>query len=138
MRIIQSIAVSAFASLSFSFAAGQTIMTLRVDAREAPRKILHVQERITGASGALTLFYPKWIPGEHGPTGPIADLVGIKVIAGTDTLPGRRDLVEMFAIHTDVPAGTKELAVNFDFILPPGREGFSSAASSTAQLLVLR
>ncbi len=29
--------------------------------------------------GPLTLLYPKYLPGEHGPTGPIADLAGLVI-----------------------------------------------------------
>ncbi len=49
------------------------------DASEAPRKILHAQLRIPAKPGTLTLYYPKRIPGEHGPTGPITDLMGLKL-----------------------------------------------------------
>ena len=47
---------------------------LSVDAREAPRRILHARLQVPVKPGPLTLLYPKWIPGEHGPTGPIASL----------------------------------------------------------------
>ena len=55
---------------------------LTVDASEAPRKILHTHEVIPVRPGALTLLYPKWIPGEHGPTGPVIDVAGIRITAG--------------------------------------------------------
>ncbi len=48
-------------------------LTLAVDATEAPRKIFHAKEAIPVTPGTATLYFPKWIPGEHGPTGPIAD-----------------------------------------------------------------
>src|ERR1043166_370890 len=49
-------------------------ITLAVDASEAPRKIFHAKLQIPASVGTLTLNYPKWLPGEHGPTGPIQDL----------------------------------------------------------------
>ncbi len=112
-------------------------ISLHIDATDSPRNILHVRESITGVSGAVTLFYPKWIPGEHAPTGPIADVVSLKISADGKPLHWRRDLVEMYAIHCDVPASDSPLDVLFDFILPPTARGFSSAASSTPGLLVL-
>ncbi len=112
-------------------------ITLAVDATEAPRKILHARETISVRPGALTLLYPKWIPGEHGPTGPVVDVVGVKIVARNNTLSWRRDLENMYAIHCEVPAGVNAIDVSFDFILPPNAKGFSSGASSTAQLLVL-
>ena len=52
--------------------AQSTPITLSVDLTDAPRKILHATETIPVQPGPLTLVYPEWIPGEHGPTGPIA------------------------------------------------------------------
>ena len=56
-------------------------ITLAVDASDAPRKIFHAQLTIPAAPRTLTLYYPKWIPGEHGPTGPIQNLAGLKFVA---------------------------------------------------------
>ncbi|MGA7159598.1 MAG: M61 family peptidase [Bacteroidota bacterium] len=112
-------------------------ITLTVDATESPRKILHSRESITVAPGQLTLFYPKWIPGEHGPTGPVIDMAGLKITGSGKPIGWRRDLEEMFAIHCEIPSGIDQIDVAFDFILPPQAEGFSSGASSTAELLVL-
>jgi len=55
---------------------------LQVDATDAPRKILHARLNIPAQAGPLTLLYPKWIPGEHGPNRPISDLTGLKMSAG--------------------------------------------------------
>ena len=93
------------------------VITLSVDATQAPRKLLHSRETIAVKAGPLTLLYPKWIPGEHGPTGPVADVVGPAAHRRRDaTLPWRRDLIEMYALHCDVPAGAGALEVVFDFL----------------------
>src|SRR5277367_5721200 len=63
------------------FGANIPTITLSVDASEAPRKIFHAQLRIPAKPGTLTLYYPKWIPGDHGPDGPITDLTGLKFSA---------------------------------------------------------
>ena len=110
---------------------------LEVDAREAPRKILHAKLVIRAAPGPLTLLYPKWLPGEHGPTGPIADLAGLKITAGGRVLPWTRDAVEMYAILCDVPAGASSVEVALDYLSPAGSNGFSSGASATSQLAVI-
>lgn len=112
-------------------------INLAVDATEAPRKILHVRESISVQAGQLTLLYPEWIPGEHGPTGPVVDVAGLKITVADSALPWRRDLVNMYAIHCNVPGGVATHNVVFDYLLPPNTEGFSSAASSSAQLLLL-
>ena len=51
-------------------------ITLSVDLTDAPRKVLHATETIPVQPGPLTLVYPEWIPGEHGPTGPIINQAG--------------------------------------------------------------
>jgi predicted metalloprotease with PDZ domain len=112
-------------------------ITLQVDATDAPRKILHARMQFPVHPGPLTLLYPKWIPGEHEPDGPITDLSGLKMSTLGKPVSWRRDDVDMFAFHVEVPAGASQLEVALDFLMPPSSSGFSSAASATAQLLVL-
>jgi len=120
-----------------TFVMASSSITLAVDASESNRNLLHARESIAVEPGELTLFYPKWIPGEHGPTGPIADLVNLKISANGSTLHWRRDLVEMYAVDCEVPRSVTSVEVSFDFILPPTKRGYSSAASSTPGLLML-
>src|SRR5215475_14371728 len=80
-------------------------ITLHVDATQAPRKIFYAEMSIPATPGPLTLVYPKWIPGEHGPTGPITDLAGLKITAGGRPIDWKRDAVEMYAFHVTVPPG---------------------------------
>ena len=63
-----------------SRAATPPIVTLSLDATTAPRKIFHATLRIPTSGGELTLYYPKWIPGEHAPDGPVIDLAGLKLV----------------------------------------------------------
>ena len=107
-----SIAIILFLASVSAFA--QTAMTLTVDATDAARNIVHSKLTIPVKPGPLTLFYPKWIPGEHSPTGPINDLVGLKLSAGGKMIPWRRDDVEMFAFHCDIPQGATLLDVTLD------------------------
>src|SRR5439155_24790199 len=93
------------ALISFASAAFATPITLRLDATEAPRKIYHAQLTIPASPGSMTLFYPKWIPGEHAPTGPITDLAGLRISSGGQNVVWKRDSVEMFAFHITVPQG---------------------------------
>ncbi|TAM94001.1 MAG: M61 family peptidase [Rhodanobacteraceae bacterium] len=93
-------------------------LTLRVDLTQAPRKIFSVRETIPVQAGPLTLYYPKWISGDHAPDGPITNLAGITFTANGRKLPWRRDLVDMYAIHLEVPAGTTTLDADFDFLSP--------------------
>src|SRR5215510_1591106 len=108
-----------------------------VDATHAPEKILHSQLQIPVSPGELKLVYPKWIPGEHGPTGPIVDLTGVQFFANGQRLTWRRDLVEMYMFHLTIPQGVKTLEARLDLVMPAPPEGFSSGASATAQLDVV-
>jgi predicted metalloprotease with PDZ domain len=110
---------------------------ITVDATEAPRKILHAQLTMPVQPGALTLVYPKWIPGEHGPTGPIDDLTGLVFTANGTEIAWRRDDVDMYAFHLDVPQGTTELEIKLDFLATAGTAGFSAGASTSANLAMI-
>jgi len=108
-----------------------------VDATQAPQKILHAQLQIPVSAGDVKLVLPKWIPGEHGPTGPIADLTGLKFFANGQRLTWRRNLDEMYEFHVTVPQGVTTLEATLDLVMPAPPEGFSSGASATTQLAML-
>jgi predicted metalloprotease with PDZ domain len=126
-----------FGILSALCRAQNAEMKLRVDATDAPRHLLHASMNIPAKPGPMTLLYPEWIPGEHGPTGPIVDLVGLKISAAGKTIAWSRDAVNMYAFHVTVPEGASALDVVFDFITPPETAGFTSGASATTELAVL-
>jgi predicted metalloprotease with PDZ domain len=112
-------------------------ITISVDATEAPRKLFHARLTMPVSPGPLTLVYPEWIPGEHGPTGPIVNLAGLKLTAGGKTIPWRRDEVDMYAFHLEVPAGARELEVALDFLAPTFAGGFTAGASTTSHLAIV-
>lgn len=87
---------------------------LDVDASESFNNVLHVRETIRVKPGPLTLFYPKWIPGEHTPTGTIQEMTNLFITAGGKPLQWKRDDVEMFAFHCEIPAEVSEIEVTFD------------------------
>jgi predicted metalloprotease with PDZ domain len=118
-------------------ALAQTPARVRVDATDVARRLIHVQMTVPAKAGAMTFVYPEWIPGEHGPTGPITNLVGLKIQGGGRAIPWRRDDANMYAFHIDVPAGVSSLEITFDFIPAPESEGFSSGGSTTSKLAVL-
>ena len=100
-RGIAAVIVLALAALVAPAGVGAETMPgtirLAVDARQAPQKILHAHMQIPVQAGPLTLYYPKWIPGEHMPDGPIIQVAGMKFSAGGKAIPWRRDLVEMYS-----------------------------------------
>src|SRR5688500_19284467 len=111
-------------------------MTLAVDATDAARGILHSRMTMPVAAGPATLFYPKWIPGEHGPTGPLTNLVNVQVTAGGKRIAWQRDPLEMYAVHIEVPAGTTSIDVAADFLLPAGGS-FTAGRTATPMLGVI-
>ena len=124
-------------SLSVSATSPPDAITLAVDATDAPRNLFHARLVVPVTAGTLTLFYPEWIPGEHSPTGPIVNLAGLRITALGKPLAWRRDDVDMYAIHVDVPQGVSTLEIALDYLGAVREEGFSAAASATQQLAVI-
>jgi predicted metalloprotease with PDZ domain len=113
-------------------------VTIVVDATTAPRKIFHATLKIPASPGDLTLYYPKWIPGEHAPDGPVIDLAGLKFFAAGKPLKWRRDLLDGFTLHVDVPVGITEVSAELDFLSPATFEGgFSAGSSATDKLAII-
>ncbi len=113
-------------------------VTIAVDATNAPRKIFHATLKIPATPGDLTLYYPKWIPGEHAPDGPVIDLAGLFFRADGKILKWRRDTLDGFTIHVDVPPGVHEVTADLDFLSPAIYEGgFSAGSSATDKLAII-
>ncbi len=92
-------------------------LTLDIDATDVARGIFNVKETIPVArSGHMVLLYPKWIPGKHGPRGEIEKLGGLVIRGNGKVIPWKRDPVDVFAFHVDVPAGVKKLDLSFNFV----------------------
>jgi predicted metalloprotease with PDZ domain len=110
---------------------------LSVDATHAPEKILRATMQIPVKPGPVTLVYPKWIPGEHGPTGPITDVTGLQFFARGQRLTWHRELDDVYAFDLTVPEGATTLDARLDMVMPAPPEGFSSGASATTQLALV-
>ena len=110
--------------------------TVSVDATDCRRGIFHTHLTIAAKAGPLTLVYPKWIPGEHMPTGPITQLAGLYVASNGSELRWSRDLVDPFAFHVDVPAGASSVDVDFDYMSPASTfgGGYGESANATQHL----
>ncbi len=106
--------------LSTSTAAQQRqVISLRVDTTDVGRKLIHSEMEIPVTPGALTLVFPKWIPGEHTPSGPLNNVVWMKFSAGGQPVSWTRDPVDMFAFHLQIPPGAQKLDVALDCALRP-------------------
>ena len=95
-------------------------LVLQVDASDLDRRIFRVKETIPVKPGPLTLLYPRWLPGNHAPTGKISQLAGLKIASGGAPIEWQRDPIEPFAFHLTVPPGASALDVEFQFLSPTG------------------
>lgn len=95
------------------------VLKLDVDASDTARHIFHVRESMPVAgAGPMTLLYPQWLPGNHSPTGQIDKFAGLIVTADGKPVSWRRDPVNVYAFHLDVPQGAKALDLSFQFLSP--------------------
>ena len=117
-------------------AAARPAIQLEVDLRDAPKRRFLVHESVPVKSGKLELRYPKWIPGEHAPSGPLNGVTGITVSANGKVLPWRRDHSEMYEIELDIPTGVETIDLQFQY-LPAGDGQFGGSGSTTPNLLEL-
>jgi predicted metalloprotease with PDZ domain len=93
------------------------IMTLLVDESQAARRIVFVREEIKVQPGLLSLAYPSWIPGEHGPTGPLAQVAGLRIQAAGSDLAWTRDPDNIFVVNVQVPPRVEQITVTFNTLL---------------------
>ena len=135
--ILRSFFLVLLATTSLAGQTNRPPIALSIDLADAPRKILHARLSIPVQPGPLTLVYPQWIPGEHGPTGPIDNLAGIVFTANGQPLAWRRDDVDMFAFHLDVPSGVNTVEAKTDFLATAPPSGFSAGASTSANLTII-
>jgi predicted metalloprotease with PDZ domain len=136
-RLLLMLAASILACGAATPARAGGPITLDVDASEAPRRIIHATLRIPATAGPLILRYPKWIPGEHSPSGPINGLAGLRIAAAGRAVEWRRDSVEMYAFRCVVPRGSDRVEVSLDYLAPVEWKGMSSAPMATAHVAVI-
>jgi predicted metalloprotease with PDZ domain len=103
---------------------------LHVDLTDAPRNIYHAHLRIPVHAGEMALVFPKWIPGNHRPSGPLGGLTGIRMEAAGHALFWERDPVEMYEFHVAVPEGVTVLDVSLDAITLQDSAGSNGPAAS--------
>jgi predicted metalloprotease with PDZ domain len=110
---------------------------IAVDLRDATKYIFHATLEFPVKEGPLTLVYPKWIPGDHAPTGPVRDLTGLKFRAGGKEIPWLRDDVDMYVFHCNIPAAAETLEVSLDYLSPSTAQSAWENSAATSQLAML-
>ncbi|MCO8029213.1 peptidase M61 [Brevundimonas diminuta] len=95
------------------------VIKLHVDATDIDRRLIQVRQTIpVSGPGPLILFYPQWIPGQHGPVGPVANVGGLTFTANGQRLEWVRNTVQPWAYQIQVPAGVSEVDVAFQWLTP--------------------
>jgi predicted metalloprotease with PDZ domain len=94
-------------------------IALSVDIGDVARHVIKVHETIpVQKAGDLALLYPEWVPGDHGPTGPLADVADLVIKSGDHVIDWTRDTVNVHAFHVTVPQGAHSLDVSFEYLSP--------------------
>ncbi len=92
------------------------VIKLAVDATDLDRHIFQVRETIPVTSGPMTLLFPQWLPGNHSPSGPVANLAVAIYCA------------KLFGMELSLPAlfagGVAALAISVGTVGLPGQVSF--------------
>jgi len=107
-------AASLFVSPAF---AQKTPIKITVDLTEAPRKLYHAEIDVPVRPGPVTLLTPEWIPGDHAPNGEANAITGAIFTADGKTLAWRRDDVNLYEFHLEIPAGVTSVHAHLDAII---------------------
>jgi predicted metalloprotease with PDZ domain len=112
-------------------------LEINVDVTDAPRKLFRARLVIPATPGPLTLYYPKWIQGEHQPSGPIIDLSGLKLTAAGKPITWRRDDIDLYAFHCTVPEGADAVEASLEYLIPGDKGGYGAGPAVTSKLAIL-
>lgn len=90
-------------------------MQLSIDASDVTRRAYRVTQTIPLPPGMerITLLFPEWLPGNHAPRGPIAELVDLRFYVDGNPVAWKRDPVEVYAFHINLPARARQLTARF-------------------------
>jgi len=91
---------------------------LAVDATDLERRIVHVHEVLSGVTADTILLYPKWLPGDHAPSGPISRFAGLKITSGGAPVSWTRDPVDIYAFRLHPGAAARSVDIEFDYLSP--------------------
>ena len=111
---MRGLAVSFLLLVPSALRAADGVAELHVDLTEVTRKVVHTHLVLPVAPGPQTLYYPKWIPGTHGPIGPVSEQTGLRIKAGGKSLTWKRDDEDPYAYHVTVPEGITSIEASFD------------------------
>ncbi len=134
-----ALAICSMSALAYQThaAAAAVAASVEVDARDAPRGIERTHLVLPVKPGKLTLLYPKWLPGDHSPDGPVAGISGLKFSGNGQAIAWQRDLDNMYAFHLTVPAGVTSLDVAFEVDAALGATDSNAPRTATESLALI-
>ncbi|MBS0212519.1 MAG: M61 family metallopeptidase [Proteobacteria bacterium] len=109
---------------------------IHVDATDLGQRIFRMTETIPVQAGQLTLLFPRWLPGNHAPSGPIDKIAGIVVTASGQRIGWKRDPLDVYAFHIEVPQGVSAIEVQYQYLTPT--DGSQGRVVMTPNLLNLQ
>lgn len=120
-------ALCLFAALAFSTLIldsqllGQDPISIEIDARDLPRKLLTAELSIPIKASKkpqdVALWYPKWVPGSHGPGGPIENVAGLTFTdQDNNDLKWSRTPGEVFRVIVKAPPQTTTIHASIRYI----------------------
>lgn len=136
-RVFVSWFLWALLIMRVSVAEAQPI-TVSVDAREASTQKVSVRVTVPAKSGTLTLQYPRWVPGAHGPVGPLRNVANLRLFVGEKEIPWQRDPYDVFSFRCQVPTGATAVTAAFDYLPRKGsgdEVSYGVAASDTIVII---
>lgn len=95
------------------------VIKYEVDATDLDHRVISVRQTIPVVSRSLTLLYPKYLPGNHADSGPIQLFAGLTLTSNGQRVEWRRDAVDPYAFHIDVPEGATEIVAEFQWLTQP-------------------
>lgn len=99
------------------FLQAEDYMTLHVDATDITRGLLTSEIEIHTSDTEIVMWYPKWIPGIHGPRNPVENLGGVYFYSEEgNKLKWHRDSHEPFRFTCKLDQDTKKVRIKLRYI----------------------
>ena len=116
-RALPVLAIALLLSIVTPSRAQKPAIQITADLSDAPRKLYHAEVDLPVTEGPLTLTTPKWIPGNHRPTGPVDDITGVVFTVAGKPIAWRRDDEDLYEFHVTIPKGVTTLHAHLDCIV---------------------
>lgn len=96
------------------------LLKVKADLTDIDRRIVHIEQTIpVSNSGEMVFMMAKWLPGKHHPfMNQVARIGGLSFKAGNQSLVWKRNPLDAFAFHVEIPEGTQFITINFDYLSP--------------------